>query len=158
MCPCLLLCSLPLPGSLTMTFSCLRMALGRCVTSLACRVQNLGWGAVEETHGFAGLFSWWKKTILEGSTNVCRLPGLKKILTFLLLVTHSDVKGSLSWCRYIGGELLSVRFPFFQRNQCSLSETHSLRLCLHQYQLGSGQCRGGRARSAKEPHFSFNIL
>lgn len=39
-----------------------------------------------------------RKTVLEGSTNLRLLPGLTKILTFLLLVTHSDVKGSLSWC------------------------------------------------------------
>lgn len=48
--PCLLLCPLPYPRSLRRPF-CLRMAPGR-LCGLACRVQNLEWGGVEEIHAW----------------------------------------------------------------------------------------------------------
>lgn len=37
------------------------------MTSLACMVQNLGWGGMEEAH--VGLFISWKKAMLEESTD-----------------------------------------------------------------------------------------
>lgn len=47
-------CSAPLPhpASLKMSF-CLKMVLGRCIASLAGRVQNLGRGGMEETQALS---------------------------------------------------------------------------------------------------------
>lgn len=72
-----------------MTSSCGRMAPGRCVTSLACRVQNLGWGGIGETQGFVGLFISWKIIMPEKVYKLIYLPpGFKKNLTFVLLATR----------------------------------------------------------------------